>query len=89
MSFGGDRLADHNSCADCQESCGSVNATGLLFNDLNFELDARKGEACLRWACPGCGKGVTEPTSLLSATDAAREIAADPLCHTCRTGTAR
>ncbi len=84
VTFGGDRLGEYTSCADCAEVCGIINATGVLPGNLAIEIDGRRDETQLRWACPSCGHPVSEATTPLTAAAAARAIEADPLCHTCR-----
>lgn len=84
LTFGGDRLGDHTSCADCSEDCGRINATGVHQGVLTIEVDGRGDETRLRWACPSCGHPVIEATTPLEAASDARMIEGDPLCHACR-----
>ena len=84
VTYAGERLTQHTSCADCRESCETHSATGLVPGALNIEIDARCSDPLLRWTCPGCGHPVSESTSLLTAQRDAVGIAADPLCFSCR-----
>lgn len=73
-----------HACADCF-GCESLSGDmGLA--DSGFSLERKRGQLQLSWRCPECGGAVIEETSLLSAAADAKIIAADALCHRCRTG---
>jgi len=85
LTFGGDRLDNYTSCAECREECGAINATGgVEFGGISFEIDGRGAITKLRWACPSCDNPVTEETTAMEALAAAEAISADPLCASCR-----
>lgn len=70
------------ACADCF-GCESLSGE-MGVADAGFALERKHGQIQLSWSCPGCGKTITEATSLLSASADAKMIAVDALCHRCR-----
>jgi hypothetical protein len=71
-------------CAGCESRAGEM---GLA--EAGYTLWRDNNRITLAWACPSCGITVREETALLSASEDARAIAADALCHRCRTTVAR
>lgn len=61
-------------CFGCDSRSGDMGVA-----DTGFALERKHGQLHLSWTCPGCGKSVVEDTSLLSAADDAKMIAADAL----------
>lgn len=69
------------ACFGCDSRSGNMGVA-----DAGFSLHRKDGRIQLSWACPGCGKSVTEETTLMAATADANAIATDPLCYRCRSG---
>ncbi len=69
----------------CGRCAGYESRTGEMgLAETGFTLWRDNDRIKLAWACPSCGITVEEETALLSASEDARAIAADALCHRCR-----
>jgi len=79
----GQSHAKGGACANCFGCESRSGEMGMA--DAGFSLERKHGVLRLSWACPGCGITVTEDTSLMSSAADAKVVAADPLCHHCRT----
>lgn len=72
----------HADCSTCHATCGNASDMGLA--EAGFRISRTLNGLALNWACPSCGRDVTEETSLFAASEDARKIATDPLCGRCR-----
>jgi hypothetical protein len=85
MSFAGETLGEHLSCADCVSQCSShKDSTGITGKSFGIEIKMHDSGVSLWYSCPSCGVSVTEDTSLIDLSTTMKSIESDPACCRCR-----